>query len=101
MSYRIAAPEMVAAAATDLASVGSSISAANAAAAAPTMSVLAAGADEVSAVVAALFDAHAQAYQSLSAQAALFHEQFVQALNAGAGSYARPRRPASHPCRTR
>ncbi|WP_261860802.1 PE family protein, partial [Mycobacterium marinum] len=88
MSYLIAAPEMVAAAATDLASVGSSISAANAAAAAPTMSVLAAGADEVSAVVAALFDAHAQAYQSLSAQAALFHEQFVQALNTGAGSYA-------------
>ncbi|MXI82010.1 PE domain-containing protein, partial [Mycobacterium tuberculosis] len=46
------------------------------------------GADEVSAAVADLFGAHAQAYQALSAQAALFHEQFVQALTAAAGRYA-------------
>ncbi len=38
--------------------------------------------------MAALFSGHAQAYQALSAQAALFHEQFVRALTAGAGSYA-------------
>ncbi|WP_415823565.1 PE family protein, partial [Mycobacterium basiliense] len=88
MSYLIAAPEMVAAAATDLANVGSSIGAANAAAAIPTTAVLAAGADEVSAAIAALFGAHAQAYQSLSQQAALFHEQFVHTLTAGASSYA-------------
>src|SRR5262245_60060922 len=88
MSYLIAAPEWLAAAATDLAGVGSSISAANAAAAAPTTSLLAAGADEVSAALAALFGAHAQTYQSLSTQAALFHQQFVQTLNAGASSYA-------------
>jgi hypothetical protein len=49
---------------------------------------LAAGADSVSAAIAALFDAHAQAYQILSAQAVAFHDQFVQVLNAGAGSYA-------------
>jgi len=53
MSYLIAAPEWLAAAATDLASVGSSISAANAAAAAPTTALVAAGADEVSAALAA------------------------------------------------
>jgi hypothetical protein len=50
---------MVAAAATDLARVGSSISAANAAAATQTTAVVAAGADEVSAGIAALFGAHA------------------------------------------
>lgn len=50
MQFVIAAPEFVAAAATDLANIGSTISAANVAAAAPTSGVLAAGADEVSAV---------------------------------------------------
>jgi hypothetical protein len=88
MSYVIAAPEMVAAAATDLASIGAVISSANSAAAPLTTAVSAAGADSVSAAIAALFDAHAQAYQILSAQAVAFHAQFVQVLNSGAGSYA-------------
>lgn len=88
MSYVNAAPEYVAAAATDLANIGSTISWANSAAMGPTSGVLAAGADEVSATVAALFDAHAQAYQAFSAQAAYFHEQFVQLLNGGATQYA-------------
>lgn len=83
----IAAPEAIAAAATDLASIGSTIGAANAAAAANTTAVLAAGADQVSVAIAAAFGAHGQAYQALSAQAATFHIQFVQALTAGAGSY--------------
>ena len=88
MSYVIAVPELVTAAATDLARIESTLGAANAAAAAPMTGVLAAGADEVSAVIAAMFGAHGHAYQALSAQAALFHKQFVQAMNAGAGSYA-------------
>lgn len=88
MSYLVVVPELVAAAATDLANIGSSISAANAAAAAPTTALVAAGGDEVSAAIAALFGAHARAYQALSAQAAMFHEQFVRALAAGGNSYA-------------
>jgi hypothetical protein len=72
MSFLIAAPEYVASAAADLANIGTTISSANAVAFAPTSTVLAAGADEVSATVAALFGAHAQAYQALSAQAARF-----------------------------
>ncbi|MBX9642183.1 MAG: PE family protein, partial [Mycobacteriaceae bacterium] len=88
MSFVIAAPAIVQAAATDLASIGSTIGAANVAAAVPTTGVLAAGADEVSAAIAALFGAHAQAYQALSAQAALFHQQFVQVMNTGAQAYA-------------
>lgn len=88
MSFVIAVPEFLSAAATDLANLGSTISAANAAASIPTTGVLAAGAGDVSAAIAALFGAHAQAYQTISAQAATFHAQFVQTLSAGAGAYA-------------
>ncbi|BBX73930.1 hypothetical protein MSHI_18360 [Mycobacterium shinjukuense] len=88
MSYVIAAPDLVAAAASELAGIGATLSTANAAAAFPTTGILAAGADEVSAAIAALFGAHGQAYQALSAQAAQFHTQFVQSLQAGAGAYA-------------
>ncbi|MGB9222675.1 PE family protein, partial [Mycobacterium sp.] len=79
MSFVIAAPDIVKAAATDLASVGTAISAANAAAVAPTTTVMTAAADEVSVQIAALFGAHAQGFQALSAQAEAFHDQFVQA----------------------
>jgi hypothetical protein len=88
MSFVIAAPEYVAAAATDLANIGSAIGSANSAALGPTSSVFAAGADEVSAAISALFNGHAQAYQALSAQAAQFHQQFVQLMNGGASEYA-------------
>ncbi len=71
-----------------MAGIGSAISAANAAALAPTSVLAAAGADEVSAAVAALFSAHAGQYQQLGARAALFHEQFVQALTGAASAYA-------------
>ena len=84
----IAAPEYVAAAASDLANIGSSLSTANMAALMPTSGVLAAGGDEVSAMIAALFSSHAQAYQALSEQAASFHAQFVQLMNTGASQYA-------------
>lgn len=36
----------------------------------------------------AIFGSHAQLYQTVSAQAATFHAQFVQALNTGGGTYA-------------
>ncbi len=88
MSYVIAAPEMMAAATTDLATIGSTLSAAHTAAAAPTVTVMPAGADEVSMSIAHLFSRHAQGYQGLAGQASLFHKQFVQQLKASAGSYA-------------
>jgi len=88
MSFVIAAPQFVTDAASNLARIGSTINAANAAALTPTTGVLAAGADDVSAAVASVFEAHAQAYQALSAQTAAFHNQFVQLMNAGAGQYA-------------
>jgi hypothetical protein len=85
MSYLLVTPEFVTAAASDLASIDSTIGAANTAAAAPTAEMVAAGADEVSAAVTAVFAAHAQGYQTLSAQAAAFHSQFVQLMTASAG----------------
>ncbi|WP_231752573.1 PE family protein, partial [Mycobacterium gordonae] len=71
-----------------MASVGTTLQAARAAASGSTTAVLAAGADEVSAAISQLFGAYGQQYQALSAQAALFHEQFVRALTSGAGTYA-------------
>ena len=88
MSFVIVGPDLLITAATDLAGISSAINAANAAAAATTTGVVAAAADEVSAQIAALFGAHGRSFQALSAQAAAFHDQFVQALTAGAGSYA-------------
>ena len=89
MSYVIAAPEYVAAAATDLTNIGSALSDANAAAALPTTGAfIPAGADAVSTELATLFGAHAEAFQALSAQAAAFHDQFVQLMNLGSQSYA-------------
>lgn len=87
MSFVIAVPEMITDAARHFASVGSTVSAANAAAAAPTTGVLAAGADEVSAAIATMISQQASEFQALSAQAASFHAQLVQALNTGAGAY--------------
>ena len=88
MSSVIAAPELIATAATDLGNIGSTLSVARTAAGASTVTVLPAAEDEVSAAIAAAFSAHGQGYQALSAQAAAFHDQFVQALTAGARSYA-------------
>src|ERR1700722_2497511 len=87
MSYLSATPGIVQAAATQVAGIGSSLREASAAATAPTTAVAAAAGDEVSAAIAALFSSHGKAFQMLSAQAADFHSQFVQALRAGGGSY--------------
>ncbi|WP_152409161.1 PE family protein, partial [Mycobacterium tuberculosis] len=53
-----------------------------------TTQVLAAGADEVSARIAALFGGFGLEYQAISAQVAAYHQRFVQALSTGAGAYA-------------
>jgi hypothetical protein len=88
MSYVMAAPEMMAAAATDVAAIGSTLRAAHLAAAAPTVAVLPAAADEVSASIAQVFSQAAQGFQGLVGKASAFGEHFAQQLNAGAGSYA-------------
>jgi hypothetical protein len=88
MSGVIVAPELISSAATDLADIGSALSAAHPTAAASTATLLPAAADEILAGIAHLFSAHAQSFQALAGQAAVFHEQFTKNLIAGAGSYA-------------
>ena len=88
MSYVIAAPEMMTAAATDLATIGSDLSMAHHAAAVPTVALVPAAADEVSAGVAHLFSRYAEDFQGLVGRATAFHESFAQHLTAGAHSYA-------------
>ena len=88
MSFVITAPEFLAVAAADFAEIGSTIKADKAAAAASATGVIPAAADEVSAGIAALFGAHAQTYQAISAQAVAFHDQFVQTLNTAAEFHA-------------
>ncbi|HYB35155.1 MAG TPA: PE family protein [Mycobacterium sp.] len=88
MSFVTMDPEALLAASANLTGIGSAVAAENAAAAAPTTGVVPAAADEVSALTAAQFCAHAQMYQAVSAQAAAIHDLFVSTLGTSAGSYA-------------
>ncbi|ARG57750.1 MULTISPECIES: PE family protein [Mycobacterium] len=87
MTFVVTQPETLAAAAGNLQEIGSAVSAQNVAASAHTTSVAPAAADQVSALTAARFSAHAQLYQVVSAQAAAIHQAFVAALAASANSY--------------
>ncbi|WP_459758389.1 PE family protein, partial [Mycobacterium riyadhense] len=80
-------PQAVTAAASDLARISSSISAANAAAAIPTVGIQVTAADEVSAAIATLFGGYAQDYEVLSSLVAARQDQFVAVLSAAADSY--------------
>ncbi|MCQ4365744.1 PE family protein, partial [Mycobacterium gordonae] len=88
MSFVRVALELLQTAPQDLGQIGSGIRAGNLAAALPTTELTAAGADEVSAAIAALFGAHAREYQAVADQAATFHLQFVRSLSVAAASYA-------------
>jgi hypothetical protein len=87
MSYLLAAPESLAAAATDVNGIAAAVHAANAAAAGQTSGVLAAAEDEVSAAVANLFSAHGNEYQAVVQQVAAFESEFTAALSAAAQTY--------------
>lgn len=87
MSDLFGVPDEVAAAASELGNIGSTINSANSAAAFPTTGLVASGADDVSLGVAELFSAHAQSYQNFSGQLEAFHQAFVQNLTANAKAY--------------
>lgn len=87
MSLLSVAPDMVSAASGSLENLGSALRSANAAAASQTTAVLAPAADEVSAAITALLGTHAQQFQAANAQAASFHDNFVNLLNGGAAQY--------------
>ncbi|WP_264991160.1 PE family protein, partial [Mycobacterium kiyosense] len=100
MSYVSAGLDQMITAASDLANLGSIVSAANSAAAGPSTNLLAAAADEVSEAIAGIFNSHAQSYQSLSSRAEQFHQQFVQLLNSAAGQYTSTEAAAVNPLQT-
>ncbi|BBX72884.1 PecA family PE domain-processing aspartic protease [Mycobacterium shinjukuense] len=87
MSLVSIAPEVVLSAATELTGIGSTISAANAAAAAPTVGLPAMGADEVSAAVATLFARYGQQYQALAGQVATSYDQFTRNVVSSVNAY--------------
>ena len=86
-SYVIAAPEALASASADLSGIGEAIRQATAAAAPSTTGIVPPALDEVSAAITRLFGTYGQQFQSLSAQSALFHSGFVQALSSGGSAY--------------
>jgi PE family len=88
MSFVSIVPELLSTAAENLQSVGVRLQAQNTAAAAPTTALIPPASDEVSALTAMQFAAHAYAYQAVSAQASAIHQMFVTMLSAGADSYA-------------
>jgi hypothetical protein len=83
-------PDALTAGAGTLQGTGSSMSAQNAAAAAPTTGVVPAAADQVSALTAAQFATRAQMYQAVSAQAAGMHETIREHVSEGLGRAAKP-----------
>ncbi|OBA71294.1 hypothetical protein A5641_10625 [Mycobacterium sp. 1554424.7] len=87
MSFLVATPEMVSAAAGSLAKIGTTLGEATSAAAGSTTSVAAAGADDVSAAISRLFGLYGQRFQALIAQAATFNNEFSNLLNGGAAAY--------------
>jgi PE family len=87
-SYVIAAPEVIALASGDLTGIGEAVEEATAAAAPSTTGLVAAADDEVSAAIASLFGRDAREFQTLSAQASLFHARFVRALRGAGTAYA-------------
>jgi PE family len=88
MSFVTVYPETLSAAADNLQTIGTALSAGNAAAAGPTTGVVPAAADEVSMLTAVQFAVHGQRYQTLSAQAVTIYDLLTATLTASADSYA-------------
>jgi hypothetical protein len=87
MSFLKTLPEAIAAAATQLEALGTSMATENAAAAGPTTAIAPAASDEVSTLQAGIFSTYGQRNQTACTQAQAIHQQFVTLLGASAGSY--------------
>lgn len=87
MSFLLAEPQAMVAAATDIEGIGATLSAASAAAAVPTSNVLAAAGDEVSAAIANLFGTFGLEYQDVVTQFEAFHNEFQRTLAAAGSAY--------------
>ncbi|MEE2854241.1 MAG: PE family protein [Actinomycetota bacterium] len=88
MSFVTVQPDKLSAAASNLQSITAALNVGKAAAAIPTTGVVPAAADEVSALTAARFAAHAAQFQALAARAIAVHELLAATLAQSAGTYA-------------
>lgn len=88
MSFVITQPDLLTTAATQWAGLDTAMREENSVAAAPTLGAPPPAADEVSAMTAARFAAHAQQYQAISARAAALQQLFIETLRGSADSYA-------------
>jgi hypothetical protein len=88
MSFLIAQPEILAAAADELQTINAAVGAGSSAAAGPTTGLVPAAADVVSLLTAAQFASHARRFQEISVQAATVRERLAATLGISAGSYA-------------
>lgn len=96
----LATPDVLTSAATELAGIGSSLRAANTAAAPLTTGIVAAAGDEVSTAIASFFGGYAQEFQTLTAQTTVFHARFERALSAAGAAYAAAEAANVSPLRT-
>jgi hypothetical protein len=87
VSFVNVVPEAVSGAAKALEGIGSQLSAASSAAAAPTTGIAAAAQDEISVAISNLFGGFGRDFQALSAEAQAYQAQFAGALSAGANRY--------------
>lgn len=101
MSFVVTVPEAVAAAAGDLAAIGSTLREATAAAAGPTTGLAAAAADDVSIAVSQLFGRYGQEFQTVSNQLAAFHTEFVRTLNQARRRISTPKALTAGSCSVR
>jgi hypothetical protein len=79
--------ELLETASQDTTGIGAMLEEAHQAAARQTTATAAAGEDEISRAIAALFSGHGQQYQALAAQAQAFHQQFAANLKGAASTY--------------
>ena len=87
MSFLTTIPAELSAAAAQLEAIGTSLTAQNAAVAAPTTSLAPAAADPVSTLQAGIFSTYGTLYQQLAAEAQSIQQQFVQTLGLSSGTY--------------
>lgn len=88
MSFLTTIPEELLAAAAQLEGIGTSLTAQNAGAAAPTTAIAPAAADPVSLLQATIFGSYGTLYQQLAAEAQSMQQQFISTLGLSSGTYA-------------
>ena len=87
MSFLTTIPQELLSAAAQLEGIGTSLTAQNAGAAAPTTAIAPAAADPVSILQSGIFSSYGTLYQQLAAEAQAIQQQFTSTLGLSSGTY--------------